>query len=31
MDLASQLQDFVKRFDDSALAAWKTVFPNVRR
>jgi len=27
----SQLQDFVKRFDDSALAAWKAVFPNARR
>ena len=24
-------QDFVKRFDDSALASWKAVFPNVRR
>ena len=27
----SQLQDFVRRFDDSALAAWKAVFPNARR
>ena len=27
----SQLRDFVKRFDDSALASWKAVFPNVRR
>lgn len=29
--VVSQLQDFVKRFDDSARAAWKAVFPNVRR
>ena len=27
----SQLQDFVKRFDDSALAAWKAVFRNPPR
>lgn len=27
----SQLQDFVRRFDDSALAAWKEIFPNARR
>jgi hypothetical protein len=27
----SQLQEFVKRFEDSSLAAWKAVLPNARR
>lgn len=27
----SQLQEFVERFDDSARAAWKAVFPSARR
>jgi hypothetical protein len=27
----SQLQEFVKRFEDSSLAAWKAVFLNARR
>jgi hypothetical protein len=29
--VVSQLQEFVQRFDDSARAAWKAVFPSARR